>query len=97
MYYQLPNGKTVWLDPSDAIDMTPEDIQLLLSMNIGEYVHNPFKRGVLDKGSDPPEDKESEEEQEEIESENLSDYYQEFFPDEFPDIPDEDIDLENFN
>lgn len=96
MYYQLPNGKTIWVDPSDAIDMTPEDIQLLLAMNMGEYVHNPFKRGVLDKTPDPPEADEDEIE-EETETENVSDYYREFYPDEFPDVPDEDIDLENFD
>jgi hypothetical protein len=94
MYYQLPNGKTIWIDPSDAIDMTKEDIQLLLSMNVGEYVHNPFKRGILDKAptTEPDEDEETETK----ETEQLTDYYREFYPDEFPDVPDEDIDLDNF-
>ena len=94
MYYQLPNGKTIWIDPSDAIDMTKEDIQLLLSMNIGEYVHNPFRRGVLDQA--PKIEPEDEEEAEAEDTEQLSDYYREFYPDEFPDVPDEDIDLDSF-
>lgn len=94
MYYQLPNGKTIWIDPSDAIDMTKEDIQLLLSMNIGEYVHNPFRRGVLDQV--PKLEPEDEEETEAEDTEQLSDYYREFYPDEFPDVPDEDIDLDSF-
>ncbi|NDC96245.1 hypothetical protein EBZ38_00025 [bacterium] len=94
MYYQLPNGKTIWIDPSDAIDMTAEDIQILLSMNIGEYVHNPFRRGVLDQAS--KREPEEEEETETEETEQLSDYYREFYPDEFPDVPDEDIDLDSF-
>ena len=97
MYYQLPNGKTIWIDPSDAIDMTSEDIQTLLAMNLGEYVHNPFKRGILDHPPKSEKEEESGDETETEESEDLSTYYREFFPDEFPDIPDEDIDLENFN
>jgi len=30
MYYQLPNGKTIWLDISDVLNLTPEDIQYLI-------------------------------------------------------------------
>jgi hypothetical protein len=94
MYYQLPNGKTIWLDISDVLNLTPEDIQYLIATNMGEVILNPFKNSVLS-NKDELEETDSEEE---TESGDIDFYYKEFYPDEFPDTKDDSInfdDLEN--
>jgi hypothetical protein len=82
MYYQLPNGKTIWLDISDVLNLTPEDIQYLIATNMGEVILNPFKNSVLS-NKDELEETDSEEE---TESGDIDFYYKEFYPDEFPDL-----------
>jgi len=65
MYYQLPNGKTIWLDISDVLNLTDQDIRDLVSMNIGEHVHNPWQNSSIntreekDNTDDEDEDNES--------------------------------------
>ena len=42
MLYQLPNGKVIYLTIEEYLDLTPEDIQYLVSTGLGEQPHNPF-------------------------------------------------------
>jgi hypothetical protein len=95
MYYQLPNGKTVWLDISDVLNLTNEDIQYLVATNMGEVILNPFKNSVLN-NKDKPEETDSEDE-EETGSEDVDFYYKEFYPDEFPDVKDDNINFDNLD
>ena len=43
MYYQLPNGKTIYLTIEEYLNLTDQDVQYLVSMNCGEAILNPFK------------------------------------------------------
>lgn len=92
MLYQLPNGKVVNLDLSDILNITDADIQYLLSINAGDYIHSPFQHSCINTTEKKiVDDDESNEEEDEIET-----YYEEYFPDEFPDIPDDiDLDFDN--
>jgi len=90
MYYQLPNGKTIWLDISDVLNITPEDIQYLIATNMGEVILNPFKNSVLSNKDEQEEDVD-----EEDPSDGLSSYYREFYPDEFPDVKDDSINFDD--
>jgi hypothetical protein len=85
MYYQLPNGKTIWLDISDVLNLTDQDIRDLVSMNIGEHVHNPWKGSSINL----KEEKSEEDEEDDEEDLDIDYYYKEYYPDEFPDDPDE--------
>jgi len=49
MYYQLPNGKTIYLTIEEYLNLTDADIQYLVSLNVGESVLNPFKGSVVNK------------------------------------------------
>jgi hypothetical protein len=42
MLYQLPNGKVVYLTVEQYLELTPEDIQYLMSIDFGEHILNPF-------------------------------------------------------
>lgn len=92
MYYQLPNGKTIWLDISDVLNITPEDIQYLIATNMGEVILNPFKNSVLSNKDELEEDVD-----EEDPSDDLSYYYKEFYPDEFPDVKDDSINFDDLD
>jgi hypothetical protein len=94
MYYQLPNGKTIWLDISDVLNLTNEDIQYLIATNMGEIILNPFKNSALNTKEDIDNDDDVEKEDE---SEDLSSYYKDYYPDEFPDIKDDSINFENLD
>jgi hypothetical protein len=89
MYYQLPNGKTIWLDVADVLRLTDQDVRDLIAMNAGDHIHSPW-HGSSIKNVDHNRDEEDEEEY----IEDTESYYEEYFPDEFPDIPDEDINLD---
>ncbi len=93
MYYQLPNGKTIWLDISDVLNLTPEDIQYLIATNMGEVILNPFKNSVLN-NKDELEETDSDEE---AESGDVDFYYKEFYPDEFPDVKDDDVNFDDLD
>jgi hypothetical protein len=84
MYYQLPNGKTIWLDVNDILNLTDRDIRELVACNAGEHLSNPWHGASIKTKQEDEEDFEEEEEN----------YYQEFFPDEFPDIADDAIDFD---
>ncbi len=49
MYYQLPNGKTVYLTIEEYLDLTDSDIQYLMSLDYGESILNPFYGSSVDK------------------------------------------------
>lgn len=49
LYYQLPNGKTVYLTVEEYLDLTDADIQYLMSLDYGESVLNPFYGSCVDK------------------------------------------------
>lgn len=93
MYYQLPNGKTIWLDISDILNLSQEDIQYLISINSGEYVNSPFRYSALD---DEDESSDNVDDSEEDTEDNPDYYYKQYFPDEFHEDPDE-IDFDNLD
>lgn len=47
--YQLPNGKVVYLSIEDFLDLTDEDIQMLMASNHGEQPSNPFFGSVINR------------------------------------------------
>lgn len=49
MYYQLPNGKTVYLTIEEYLDLTDADIQYLVSLDYGESFLNPFHGSSVEK------------------------------------------------
>lgn len=51
MQYQLPNGKVVYLSIEEYLNLTDQDVQLLMSLNYGDYIHNPFQGSVINKSS----------------------------------------------
>lgn len=42
MWYQLSNGKVIFLTIEQYLDLTDEDEQYLMSLDAGEYAANPF-------------------------------------------------------
>ena len=42
MYYQLQNGKVVYLSIDEYLELTDLDIQYLMSIDFGEHILNPF-------------------------------------------------------
>lgn len=42
MYYQLPNGKVIFLTIEQYLDLTDEDVQYLMSRDAGDYMIDPF-------------------------------------------------------
>ena len=85
MYYQLPNGKTIWLDISDVLNLTDQDVRDLVSMNIGEHILNPWQNSSIN----TREEKENTDDEDEDNESDVEYYYKEYYPDEFPDDPDE--------
>jgi predicted transcriptional regulator len=92
VYYQLPNGKTVWLDISDVLNLTDQDIQYLLSINYGEYIHSPFQNSAINGHQIIDSVKTSEE----LEEKDVDYFYKTFFPEDFPDDSSE-IDFDNLD
>ena len=48
VYYQLPNGKTVYLTIEEYLSLSDGDIQYLISLDYGEAVLNPFRGSAVD-------------------------------------------------
>ena len=48
MIYQLPNGKVINLSIEDFLQLTDDDIKLLISANAGEVIIDPFQGSVLE-------------------------------------------------
>jgi hypothetical protein len=51
MYFQLPNGKTIYLTIEEYLDLTDADIQYLVSINCGDSILDPFKGSAVEKNS----------------------------------------------
>lgn len=49
MYYQLQNGKVVYLSIEQYLELTDLDIQYLMSIDYGEYVLDPFAGSAVEK------------------------------------------------
>ena len=78
MYYQLPNGKVINLDISDILDLTDADIQMLIAMNAGESIVNPFHGSVI-KSSTKKEYDELDEDDDIDEVDRHMQYHEEYF------------------
>jgi hypothetical protein len=100
MLYQLPNGKTIYLTVDEFLDLTDQDVQMLMSVNAGEAINSPFYGSAI-KGGAKRKKKEEEAEEEEVEDKSI-DFQEEFdepqhtggsteegLPDDMPDIPDD--------
>jgi len=46
-YYQLANGKTIYLTIDQFLDLTDEDIQYLISVDYGKQYLNPFNDSAV--------------------------------------------------
>jgi hypothetical protein len=78
MLYQLPNGKTIFLDVEDYLSLTDTDIQNLIALNIGDPHLNPFKNSVIYNRSE-----EYDEDDEFFTDEEIHEtYFEEYFPDD---------------
>lgn len=42
MFYQLPNGKVVEMSVEQFLELTDEDFQLLMCLDAGDVVEDPF-------------------------------------------------------
>lgn len=85
MYYQLPNGKTIWLEISDVLNLTDQDVRDLIACNAGDYVQSPWHGASVN----VKEDYDDEDEEEFSDELDVDYYYKEYYPDEFPDDPEE--------
>lgn len=95
MYYQLPNGKVVQMSLEDYLNLTSRDIQYLLSINAGEYIHNPWADSAISRIKKEIEEEFSEEDAAAVfeSAEEIETFFEEFFPEDFDD-PDPKIDLD---
>ena len=95
MYYQLPTGKVVQITIEDYLNLTHRDIQYLLSINAGEYIHNPWADSAISRiKKEIEEDLTGDVEIVVFESaEEIETFFEEFFPEDFDD-PDPKIDLD---
>ena len=53
MLYQLPNGKTIYLTLEEFLSLTDQDLQYLVSLDLGEAILNPFKGSATVDKSQP--------------------------------------------
>jgi hypothetical protein len=51
MYYQLQNGKVVYLSIDEYLELTDLDIQYLMSIDYGEYILDPFTGSAVEKNN----------------------------------------------
>lgn len=51
MYYQLQNGKVVYLSIDEYLELTDLDIQYLMSIDYGEFIVDPFTGSAVEKTS----------------------------------------------
>ena len=51
MYYQLQNGKVVYLSVDEYLELTDLDIQYLMSIDYGEFIVDPFTGSAVEKTS----------------------------------------------
>jgi len=51
MYYQLQNGKVVYLSIDEYLELTDLDIQFLMSIDYGEHIIDPFIGSAVEKNT----------------------------------------------
>jgi hypothetical protein len=51
MYYQLQNGKVVYLSVDEYLELTDLDIQYLMSLDYGEFILDPFTGSAVEKNN----------------------------------------------
>ena len=49
MLYQLPNGKTISLSIEEYLNLTDQDIQDLVGLNIGDHSSSPWSESAIKK------------------------------------------------
>lgn len=47
MYFQLPNGRVIYLTIEQYLDLTDEDIQYFMAQDAGEHIINPFSDSAV--------------------------------------------------
>lgn len=95
MYYQLPTGKVVQMSIEDYLNLTYRDIQYLLSINAGEYIHNPWADSAISRIKKEIEEEFGEESAVAVfeNAEEIETFFEEYFPEDFDD-PDPKIDID---
>jgi hypothetical protein len=95
MYYQLPTGKVVQMSIEDYLNLTHRDIQYLLSINAGEYIHNPWADSAISRIKKEIEEEFGEESAAAVfeSAEEIETFFEEYFPEDFDD-PDLKIDID---
>jgi hypothetical protein len=95
MYYQLPTGKVVQMSIEDYLNLTHRDIQYLLSINAGEYIHNPWTDSAISRIKKEMIEEIGDEEEIVVfeNAEEIETFFEEYFPEDFEDS-DPKIDLD---
>jgi len=95
MYYQLPTGKVVQMTIEDYLNLTYRDVQYLLSINAGEYIHNPWADSAISRIKKEIEEEFGEESAVAVfeNAEEIETFFEEYFPEDFDD-PDPKIDID---
>jgi len=95
MYYQLPTGKVVQMTIEDYLNLTYRDVQYLLSINAGEYIHNPWADSAISRIKKEIEEEFGEESAVAVfeNAEEIETFFEEYFPQDFDD-PDPKIDID---
>lgn len=91
MIYQLPNGRVIHLTIDQYLDLTDEDIQYMMSANVGDHVNSPWYGSAISKKKkkDPEEDVDkSMDFQDDDEDKSHGVGIDDEALDEFPEIPD---------
>ena len=95
MYYQLPTGKVVQMSIEDYLNLTYRDIQYLLSINAGEYIHNPWADSAISRIKKEIIEEIGDEEEAAVfeNAEEIETFFEEYFPEDFDD-PEPRVDLD---
>lgn len=87
MYYQLPTGKVVQMTIEDYLNLTYRDVQYLLSINAGEYIHNPWADSAISRIKKEIEEEFGEESATAVfeDAQEVETFFEEYFPEDFED------------
>jgi hypothetical protein len=87
MYYQLPTGKVVQMTIEDYLNLTHRDVQYLLSINAGEYIHNPWADSAISRIKKEIEEEFGEETATAVfeDAQEVETFFEEYFPEDFED------------
>jgi hypothetical protein len=87
MYYQLPTGKVVQMTIEDYLNLTYRDVQYLLSINAGEYIHNPWADSAISRIKKEIEEEFGEEAATAVfeDAQEVETFFEEYFPEDFED------------